>query len=160
MTRVTRRGALSAPPLTVVDGDLPLAWQTTLDPADILIHVAVVGEPHAKQRPRHSLARLDQDGQIVQGHTYTPRATRDAENTLRWVFAAHRRRANPTPGPVGVLVWFKSRYGRFDVDNAAKTVLDALNGTVLVDDQQVVELHAHVSRRSPTASTVLLVWAR
>lgn len=160
MTRITRRGASPAPPLTFAVGDLPLAWQTRVDPADILIHITILGEPHAKQRPRHSLARLDDNGRIIQGHTYTPRATRDAETALRWGFVAQRRRPAPTPEPVGVLLWFRSRYGRFDVDNTVKTVLDAMNGTIIVDDQQVTEIHAHVSRRSPIASTTLLAWSR
>lgn len=46
-------------------------------------------------------------------------------------------------GPVAVsLRWFRSRRAG-DLDNRVKVTLDALNGVLWTDDDQVVELHAY-----------------
>ena len=138
---------------------LPRAFQTRIDPATILLDVAVGGEPHPKQRPRHTMAKLDDHGNLIQGHTYTPAATREAEEMLRWVFLAARVNKRLTPGPVGVLAFFRTGRSQADADNLLKTVLDALQATVIDNDQQVSECHVHLLRACTEPATELLVWS-
>lgn len=141
-------------------GTLPLGWKTIVDPASVLIHVSIPGEPHPKARPRHTLARYDHDNEVVvQGHTYNPKTNEVAEDNLRWVFLAARTNPRPTPGPVGVLIFFRTKGTQADADNLAKTVLDAMNGSILDDDQQVTELHVHLLRSCTDPGTDLLVWS-
>lgn len=60
---------------------------------------------------------------------------REAERILK---AKYRK---PTQGPVEVFIfWFLARDR--DCDSGLKLILDALKGTVLADDRQVVALHA------------------
>ncbi len=136
-----------------------MGWQTRVDPASVLLHVSIPGEPQAKQRPRHTLARLSDAGDLIQGHTYTPKQTRDAEDALRWVFLAARVNKRTTPGPVGILAFYRTRHSQGDADNFLKSSCDALNGTVIDDDQQVVEAHVHLLRGCTEAVTDLLVWS-
>ena len=90
---------------------------------------------------------------------YTPKKTKDYEFELR--AAAYRARfersmTKPLDVPVSMIVkafipiprsWSKKRReaahyasARPDIDNYAKSVLDALNGIVYRDDSQVVDL--------------------
>ena len=41
---------------------------------------------------------------------------------------------------VSVELYFKTKHKR-DIDNYNKAILDSLNGTILVDDSQIVELN-------------------
>lgn len=101
-------------------------------------------KPHAKQRPRKA----------ANGHIYTPPATQDAEAAIAAAFTAEAGTGfTPFDGPVVVeLVLYKSglhvnvresarrKVLRGDLDNYAKTVLDALNGVAWLDDRQIVDL--------------------
>ena len=52
-------------------------------------------------------------------------------------------RVRPARGPVEVRIWtsgMREKAGAHDVDNIAKAVLDALDGTFYLDDRQVVRL--------------------
>jgi Holliday junction resolvase RusA-like endonuclease len=138
--------------------DLPRRWQTKVEPADVLLDVAVTGEPIPKGRPRHTRARLSQAGEIIQPVTYTPSRTRDAESEWRWIMLAARRYRQAVPHPVGVLAFFRTGHGTADADNLFKLVADAMNGTVIVDDQQVTEAHVHLLRHCSEPGTELLVW--
>lgn len=95
--------------------------------------------PKAKERPR-----------FVNGHAYTPKATKDYEKTI----ATHAKAAGckPLPNPciVDITATFKQpkshkgfRYctKRPDVDNVAKAITDALNGVAFLDDSQIVGLN-------------------
>jgi Holliday junction resolvase RusA-like endonuclease len=157
--RFGRRAAASVADIpAATPSDFPLGFKTRVDPDRVLVHIKVPGEPRPKQRPRHTLAKLSDDGRLIQGHTYTPTETERAEELLRWVFLAHRTASGPTPGPVGVALFFKTRHSTADADNLAKLVLDALNGTVIDDDQQVTELHAFCLRKCTDPETDVLVW--
>ena len=121
----------------------------------LMIAININGlEPVAKGRPR--LGRG--------GRTYTPEKTRKFEEAVSLSAIARMRRqgAKLTAGPVAVEIkfafeppaswpqWKKGQAlgghvrhtGRFDVDNGAKGVLDALNGIAWEDDAQVCELTA------------------
>jgi Holliday junction resolvase RusA-like endonuclease len=83
----------------------------------------VEGEPMVKARPRVTKA----------GHTYTPKATKDAE--LR---VAEAYDGELFTGNVGVeLHFFQGSRARKDIDNMIKLILDGLNGVAWPDDVQV-----------------------
>lgn len=108
-----------------------------------------------KQRPRWSSRS---------GRVYTPSATEAAELTIHaaWV-AAHGVEWREWRGPVEVRIVVsrevakratKREEGKLvcskpDLDNTAKLVLDALNGTAWNDDSQVVQLHVIRKCRGP-----------
>lgn len=99
--------------------------------------------PRAKQRPRTTTV----NGRSV---TYTPKETRDTERDLREQWTA-----DAFEGPINVHLILADEYVtvdiqvcpppmskklKGDVDNYAKTVLDALNNVAWIDDKQIVEL--------------------
>ncbi len=121
---------------------------------DPIIQFAVTGPPVAKGRPRIGRSA---NGRPV---AYTPAATRKYEVFVK-LTAQHAMGANPLlRGPLTVRMLIllsipksmskKNRalalgdnlrpITRPDVDNYAKSILDALNGIVFKDDSQVVEL--------------------
>lgn len=101
--------------------------------------------PVAKGRPRFG-----------NGRTFTPQATREAEEVVREQIGT-KYRGKPFDGALRVQMTFfmpipkslsekkrKSLVGephikRPDVDNLQKLVLDSLNGIVYVDDSQIAE---------------------
>lgn len=140
-------------------GELPLAWQTRVDPESVLIHASIPGEPKAKERPRLSKARIDEDtGTLIQGNVFTPTSTRQAEENLGWVFKQARRLNYPVAAPVGVFLFFRTTSSRIDTDNAGKLVLDAGQNILWENDQWVTELHLHLLRSCTHASTEILAW--
>ena len=109
------------------------------------------GKPIPKGRPR-----------LGKRSTYTPEKTRVYEKTLRNKAIDMLKNSAPYPSAVRVSILVKVKTGdeikkpmresayagkirptkRPDIDNIAKTILDALNGVVFRDDSQVVELFA------------------
>ena len=113
-----------------------------------MIRLTIPGQPIAKGRPR-----------VTNRGTYTPKRTRDYEKFIR-ALALHEIGAVLYEGPLAVRViasyripqsWTKARQRaaedgtcqhtiKPDVDNACKSVLDALNGVFWIDDAQIVRL--------------------
>jgi Holliday junction resolvase RusA-like endonuclease len=110
------------------------------------IEFTVPGNPVPKGRPR-----------LGRGHTYTPKRTQEAENVVRSV--AQLAEVIPLVDSIVMTLdfflpipkqWSKAktqsamigtiRPGRPDLDNLAKTVMDALNEIAFADDSQIVEL--------------------
>lgn len=72
----------------------------------------------------------------VEAHEYTDAVT---AALLKQIAHADRQQL-PVTGPIGIaLAWHRSAK-RGDLDNRAKVALDALQGLLYVDDQQVVAL--------------------
>ena len=103
-----------------------------------------VGEPVAKGRPKF----------VVRGKfatVYTPKKTRDFEELVRsWALSIMKiKKQKPTEKAVKVIIdaYFsraksnkkKHHTQKPDIDNM-KSILDAMNGVVFVDDAQVIEL--------------------
>ena len=87
----------------------------------------IPGEPVAKGRPRFYGYRA-----------VTPQHTRDAEELVRNQFHMFYPHAEPLDGDIlMILMFYKGRHGKPDLDNLEKLVKDALNGLAYVDDQQV-----------------------
>lgn len=97
----------------------------------------------------------------------TPTRTRRCEETLRHLLAAEMRRQGCVPfaGPVAMAVRMVFSAGEVrsttsrrtgDVDNLLKTLLDAMTGTVLMDDRLVVSLLAR-KLLGPVAGVDLVV---
>lgn len=93
------------------------------------------GTPRAKERPR--LGRTRGDGSVT---VYTPERTRDEEELIGWEWITKHGKREPYTGDVSLTLVFVGGAG--DVDNCAKTVLDALNLVAYLDDRQVVRLRA------------------
>jgi Holliday junction resolvase RusA-like endonuclease len=98
----------------------------------------VDGPPQGKQRPR-----LGKGGNI-----YTPAETRAYERRVKVLalqaVRSHESWPMATSLPVRVtLRLFFENSRRHDADNVAKAILDAGNGVVWKDDDQVAELHVY-----------------
>lgn len=114
------------------------------------MRIVIPVEPVAKGRPRFG----------KNGNAYTPQKTRDYEELVRWY--AKSAKIRPLAGDLRVSVcfylpipksWTKAKkqaaaWGKLrpsvkpDIDNLAKSCLDALNnGIGYYDDKQIVELH-------------------
>ena len=101
----------------------------------------IVDRIHSKQRPRH----------LKNGHTYTPRETKDYEEEVAWNYK-DQTDGYVFQGPVSVTMLFtfikpktvKREYPtvRPDLDNVIKSVMDGLNGIAWKDDAQVCRLIA------------------
>jgi Holliday junction resolvase RusA-like endonuclease len=129
-----------------------------------LLEIIVYGQPVPQPRQRHRVMKLP-DGSLTSGN-YLPkkhdvwrfkRAVRDAvktamqgrppvEGELRLHLTFHVRRPQGSVKP--------EYYPPSDVDNYAKSVLDACNGILYVDDKQVTQLWAEkvVCRKLPNRS--------
>lgn len=111
----------------------------------------VEGEPVPKARPRMGKG----------GNVFTPRTTTAAEKKIRAAWVAEYG-AEPEDGPVQIFLTFRyppltswpkwkkeaaektriSKATKPDIDNLAKTVMDALNGIAYTDDSRVAWLSA------------------
>ena len=122
---------------------------------------SVDGAPVGKQRPRFTKT----------GHTYTPKKTHDYESDIKIQAAQAMGSAEPLETPVAVYIYINhaipasyskkrkeaclnrlERPKKPDLDNVAKSFLDAMNGIVYKDDVQVVSLH--VTKRYDTIASV------
>lgn len=117
-----------------------------------MITFRVMGQPVGKARPRVTRA----------GRVYTPKKTEQAEDDIRKMATYVMCDEPPLQGPVELVVvftmdvppsWSKAKRqqaykqeikpaGKPDIDNLAKTVMDAINGVVYQDDAQVVMIAA------------------
>lgn len=111
--------------------------------------IYIPGTPVAKGRPR-----------VSKYGTYTPKKTADFESYVEYCWAAEYGNIKPSDKPLNVSIVFrmpipkktskKNRAGMVngdirhtkkpDLDNMAKTVLDALNGLAYIDDSQIYSL--------------------
>lgn len=123
---------------------------TVVDDGRLVVLVRIPGDPHPAERPRFARST---------GHTYVPTTTTKAVKAVRSAL----REACPLPERnLDLRVWLTFRRAgraRTDVDNLAKTVLDAAKGAVWNDDAQVVELHVRkvVGVGAARAETVVKV---
>ena len=107
------------------------------------VYFTVDGPPVPKGRPR-----------IVKGHTYTPPRTKAYEAAVGYAALAARTWDAPTDKPVSVVAWFyMPNRRRVDIDNLIKALFDGMQGSLLVDDGQVVDVEAHkfLDRDNPRA---------
>lgn len=97
----------------------------------VIAEFVVEGEPVPKARAR-----------VVGGHTYTPPRTVEAERAVMtaWFRAAITHRPAKADRYRVYLTFWRGTKRACDIDNLAKTVLDALNGLAWMDDSQVVSL--------------------
>ena len=129
-----------------------------------MINIYVAGQPVGKARPRVTRS----------GRVYTPTKTMQAEQGIREAAEHAMQGRDPLDQPlVASMVfcmqipksWSKAKRqqaedgqilpaAKPDIDNLAKTVMDALNGMVYEDDSQVVQLA--VSKRYSTEPKTLI----
>ena len=118
------------------------------------IHFQVEGNPKGKGRPRFSRV-----GSFTK--VYTDKQTLTYEATIATFAKQAMGGMEPLKTPVSVFLYVrlpvpqsypkKRREGclggfekpckKPDIDNIAKTYLDAMNGVIFVDDTQVIDLH-------------------
>lgn len=72
------------------------------------------------------------------GGTYTPQKTRDWENTVRGCATLALRGRAPLTGKVRVRLSFGG--SNADIDNLAKSCLDAMNKVIFTDDKLIEDL--------------------
>lgn len=92
----------------------------------------IIGKIKPKERPRRG----------KYGHFYTPKATLDCEQDI--ALQALSSGLKPISGPVAVTAEFQGNYGRSDLDNLIKSLLDGMKS--FFNDRQVVEIRA---RKTP-----------
>lgn len=100
------------------------------------VHTAI---PASKARPRFVV----KNGAKGRARTYTPAATRAAEEHLAWVWRTHLRGKTHDGGLAIACVFYRPNRQRIDADNMVKIVLDA--GTMArawYDDSQIVTIVA------------------
>ncbi|TXH50920.1 MAG: RusA family crossover junction endodeoxyribonuclease [Desulfurellales bacterium] len=115
------------------------------------VYLRVSGEPVAKERPR---TYTDDAGR---SRTITPRKTRAAEEAIGWEFRRQYPGFAPLKCGVQVRLVFHTMSKTKDVDNLAKTALDAMNDLVWADDCQVERLDATVVRGKGAPETIIEV---
>lgn len=133
--------------IAALTADKPLTYL-----GDLIFEADFYGKVYSKGRPRFS----------GKGHTYTPANTRKFERAVKdflelencpYVFHPVRvliTLVDPFPKSMGTLERTLASKGVTfstvgDVDNRAKSILDACNDVLLMDDSQVSSLH--VSRQ-------------
>lgn len=111
-----------------------------------------IGNPVGKARPRVTR----------KGITYTPKKSRDYEKKIQQAFLKAHPDFVPTANPIQMQIfayypimksWSKKKKelalqqqivcGKPDLDNVGKSVLDALNKILYVDDKQITDLVLH-----------------
>lgn len=114
-----------------------------------MIRFTVPGTPVSKERPRKGKG----------GRMYTPAKTVAAEQQIEWLCKSAMKGARPLDGPVEVNLAFVVPDRRVrDLDNMAKTVLDAMNKLAYTDDSQIIRLTAE-KRIGTTPGTEITVRA-
>ena len=85
-------------------------------------------------------------------YPFSRRSNKDARREGTEKFRSHVRislgEITPTDGFVSIRARFYTDSEGWDIDNLLKPLLDALSGTLYKDDNQVVEIHAHIIRGS------------
>lgn len=111
------------------------------------VTLTVPGVPVPKGRPRMTR----------EGHTYTPKRTREYEETVGWAWRSLQPCPEPFAGDVAVSIDVYEGGRAADVDNYAKAILDALNTLAWADDRQVVDVAARVHRKAAEPRVVVTV---
>ncbi|MAO22112.1 MAG: hypothetical protein CMJ25_15295 [Phycisphaerae bacterium] len=133
------------------------------------LNVFLLGQPIGKGRPRFTRS----------GHTYTPDKTRKYEMRLaaEGSDVMHKIGLDPVAVPCRVFVratfqipksWTKKKKlqaerreiypKRPDADNVAKIALDALNGVIFEDDDQVYDLRVNKAYGNNPSLSVTVYW--
>ena len=105
----------------------------------------VPGTPRPKARPRLGSVGV-----------YTPAPTNRYAHKVATCARQARVRVAPGPFAVTILLWFSERRRR-DIDNCAKSILDALTGIAWQDDSDVEQLTLHrgIDRAYPRAEITI-----
>lgn len=113
--------------------------------------LTIPGNPHPKERAQ---VVRDRRGR---SHSYTPATTMKAEGALQATARLRWPKVRPVKGRWTVeLRFYRDSRRRCDLDNLAKTVQDALNGVLWVDDSdiEVLVLSKHVDRAKPRTELI------
>jgi crossover junction endodeoxyribonuclease RusA len=105
----------------------------------------VPGKPQPKERPRRAKS----------GTWYTPSKTKKYERLVAMCAMADGVRFSG-PVKVRIAIYWPDRRKR-DLDNAAKSICDGMNGVVYADDSQITEMHitADTDRDAPRAEVTV-----
>ncbi len=139
-----------------------LAWPAPPADADIFVNVELDIAPLPKSRARTSPAEYETVNgvrrKVRNARTYTPEKTEDYETHLGWLLRRARVHRNDVDDlGVRAIFYVKGRQRR-DLDNLLKALLDAANGIVWRDDQQVVQIVSDLARNSDRPRIELVVY--
>ena len=113
-----------------------------------VVAFSVEGTP----RPKQSFKFKKGDGTY---RPFTPKLVKAWQNEVAWAAKQEMIGEDPLLGELAVSMTFHlPDRRRRDLDNLSKGVLDAMNGIVFDDDQQVVDLHVYkrLSKKYPGVS--------
>lgn len=115
----------------------------------VLLAFAIDGQPVGKARARAG----------ANGKFYTPRTTAEYQNRIGWL-ARQAMQGQPRNDLdwLAVVAEFHTPAFTGDVDNFVKALFDGFNKVVWRDDQQVIELHARLIRRSEKPRTEVAIY--
>lgn len=114
-----------------------------------MISFTIPGEPMCKERPR-----------VVNGRTYTPKRTKQAEEAIAWAYKAACANHQEQGDLSLTAVFCRSDKRRVDLDNLLKLLMDGLTkGGAWVDDSQIVHLNATLWRGELNPSTFVRIEA-
>lgn len=108
--------------------------------------LTVPGCPVPKQRARRA----------KNGTWYTPTRTKKYEEEVATIALSHNMRPATEPVRMTIDIYWPDKRRR-DLDNACKSIGDALNGIAYEDDSQIAEIimRAHLDRERPRAEVVI-----
>ena len=118
-----------------------------------IIAFTIPGNPIPKARARGT---VDAEGNT---YYYTPGRTKHWEAQVKDAARLAMAGRAPLMGPVGVELWlWRGDKRRADADNCEKSILDACNGVLWMDDDQVMDMHRYkrLDRENPRAK--VKVW--
>lgn len=116
-----------------------------------LYRLTMPGNPQPKERAQTVTTR---QGKRM---SFTPARTRQAENAIKAAARLRWPKVRPMEGRWTVeMNFYRDSRRRVDLDNLAKTMQDALNGILWVDDSdiQVLVLSKHIDRASPRTEVI------
>lgn len=126
------------------------AYRAVIEITDPILDVWVPAAGVPKERPRTTPAEyMIVGGQRVktrEARTYTPKRTRDFEDRLGWLLRRAYRGSPATFPLIAQVEFYATDRRRRDLDNLAKSVFDAGNGIVWVDDSQIQTTVGHRQR--------------
>jgi len=123
----------------------------------LVVRFTIDCNPLPKERPRVT-SRVNKWTGESKTFAYTPKRTKQYEAYVALLARQAMGDREPEKGLLCVsLVFYRARRNA-DIDNCTKSVMDAIQGVVFNNDNQVVDLHAQWFRDKENPRALVEVW--